>query len=108
MKQKFIEPIYDYLNRFRLLKTRGFTQVPKHELVEMAASGLDYFIRKKLNTQHLRYMTQLVDRVRQIEGLKIEKDKVSKNNRKERIAYVEYDKADKVSMTNRLMWMKVK
>jgi len=45
------------LNRFRLLKARCFTQVPEHELVEMAASGLDYSIRKKLDTQYLRYGT---------------------------------------------------
>ncbi|MCI94269.1 hypothetical protein A2U01_0115567, partial [Trifolium medium] len=40
-----IESIDDYLNRFRLLKARCFTQVPElpeHELVEMAAGGLDY------------------------------------------------------------------
>jgi len=43
------ESIDDYLNRFRLLKARCFTQVPEHELVEMAADGLDYSIRKKLD-----------------------------------------------------------
>ncbi|PNY08032.1 hypothetical protein L195_g004542 [Trifolium pratense] len=46
---------------------RCFTQVPEHELVEMAAGGLDYSIRKKLDTQYLRDMSQLADRVRQIE-----------------------------------------
>jgi len=40
-----------------------FTQVPEHELVKMTASDLDYSIRKKLDTQYLRDMTQLVDRV---------------------------------------------
>jgi len=45
-----------YLKIFRLLKARCFIQVPEHELVEMAAGGLDYFIRKKLDTQHLRDM----------------------------------------------------
>jgi hypothetical protein len=48
IKRKFTEPIDDYLNRFRLLKSRCFTVVPEHELVEMAAGGLDYSIRKKL------------------------------------------------------------
>ncbi|XP_050897364.1 uncharacterized protein LOC127104207 [Lathyrus oleraceus] len=37
IKRKFTEPIDDYLNRFRLLKSRCFTIVPEHELVEMAA-----------------------------------------------------------------------
>ncbi|MCH80091.1 hypothetical protein A2U01_0000853, partial [Trifolium medium] len=50
VKRKSQEPIDDYLNRFRLLKARCFTQVPEHELVEMAAGGLDYSIRKKLDT----------------------------------------------------------
>jgi hypothetical protein len=44
------ESVEDYLNRFRLLKARCFTQVPKCELVEMAAGGLGYSIRKKLDT----------------------------------------------------------
>ena len=44
IKRKFTEPIDDYLNRFRLLKSRCFTVVPEHELVEMAAGGLDYSI----------------------------------------------------------------
>ena len=37
----------------------------------MAASGLDYSIRKKLDTQYLRDMVQLADRVRQVERLNI-------------------------------------
>jgi hypothetical protein len=57
VKRKLSESIDDYLNRFRLLKARCFTQVPKHELVEMAAGGLDY------STQHLRDIAQLTDRV---------------------------------------------
>lgn len=63
VRLKFTEPIDDYLNRFRLLKARCFTQVPEHELVEMAVGGLDYSIRKKLDTQYLRNMAQLADRV---------------------------------------------
>jgi len=31
--------------------------------VEMAAGGLDYSVRKKLDTQYLRDMAQLADRV---------------------------------------------
>src|SRR4051812_15229145 len=56
IKRKFIEPLDDYLNRFRLLKSRCFTVVPEHELVELAADDLDYSIRKKLDTRHLRDM----------------------------------------------------
>jgi hypothetical protein len=52
--------------------------VPEHELVEMAAGGLDYSIRKKLDTQYLREMAQLADRVRQVERLKVEKARASK------------------------------
>lgn len=63
VKQKFAESIDDYLNRFCLLKTKCFTQVPKHELVEMSARELGYSIRKKLDIQYLRDMAQLANRV---------------------------------------------
>jgi len=63
VRRKTHELIDDYLNRFRLLKARCFNIVPEHELVEMAVGGLNYSIRKKLNTQYLRDMAQLADRV---------------------------------------------
>ncbi|XP_050897532.1 uncharacterized protein LOC127104388 [Lathyrus oleraceus] len=66
IKRKFTEPIDDYLNRSRLLKSICFTVVPEHELVEMAAGGLDYSIGKKLDTQYLRDMAQLADRESEI------------------------------------------
>ncbi|XP_050895399.1 uncharacterized protein LOC127102024 [Lathyrus oleraceus] len=91
IKRNFTEPIDDYLNKFRLLKSRCFTIVPEHELVEMAAGGLNYSIRKKLDTQHLRDMAQLADRVRQVERLKSEKARANKNYKKERVAYVEFE-----------------
>lgn len=94
IKRKFTEAIDDYLNRFCLLKARCFTQVPEHELVEMATGGLDYSIKKKLDTQYLRDMAQLVDRVRQVECLKAKKARASKNNMRERVAYVELDEDD--------------
>ena len=50
VRRRTIESIDDYLNKFKLLKARCFTQVPEHELVEIAAGGLDYSIRKKLDT----------------------------------------------------------
>ena len=63
VKRKVAESVDQYLNRFRLLKARYFTQVPEHKLVEIADRGLDYSIRKKLDTQYLIDMTQLDDRV---------------------------------------------
>ncbi|XP_050909612.1 uncharacterized protein LOC127123437 [Lathyrus oleraceus] len=48
---------------FHLLKARCFTQVPEHELVEMDVGDLEYSIRKKLDTQYLKDMAQLADRV---------------------------------------------
>jgi len=56
VKRSSTESTDNYLNRFKLLKARCFTQVPKHELVKMATGGLDYSIQKKLDTQHLRDM----------------------------------------------------
>src|SRR3954468_24381216 len=88
VRRKGTETVDDYLNRFRLLKARCFTQIPEHELVEMTAGGLDCSIRKKLDTQHLRDMAQLADRVSQVERLKAEKARVSKYHKKEKIAYV--------------------
>ena len=64
---KFID---DYLNRFKLLKAICFTQVHEHELVKMAAGGQDYSSRKKLDTQYLREMVQLADRVQQADKTK--------------------------------------
>ncbi|WJX18504.1 hypothetical protein P8452_08296 [Trifolium repens] len=89
VKRKTQETVDDYLNRFRLLKARCFTSVPEHELVEMAAGGLDYSIRKKLDTQYLRDMSQLADRVRQIERLKAEKARNSRFQKKKEINLVE-------------------
>ena len=88
VKRNSTESIDDYLNRLRLLKARCFTQVPEHELVEMDAGGLNYSIRKKLDTQHLRDMAQLVDRVRHVERLKAEKARTQKHYKRENIAYI--------------------
>jgi len=63
VRRRTTESIDDYLIRFILLKAKCFTQVPEHELVEMAAGGVDYPFRKKLDSEYLRDMTQLADRV---------------------------------------------
>src|SRR3954463_11586817 len=60
----------------------------------MAAGGLDYSIRKKPDTQYLRDMAQLEDRVRQVERLKAEKARANKNYKKERVAYIEAEDAE--------------
>lgn len=91
VKRKVVESIDDYLNRFIILKERYFTQVAEHELVELTTGGLDYSIRKKLDTQYLRDMAQLADRVQQVERLKAKKDRTSKFSKK-KITYVKVDK----------------
>lgn len=88
VKQKTTRSVDQYLNKFRLLKARCFTQVPEYELVEIAARDLDYSIRKKLDTQYLRDMTQLADRVRRIECLKAEKTKTGRYHKKEKVSYI--------------------
>lgn len=50
LRRKVAKIIYDYRNRFRTLKARYFMQVSEHELVELALRGLDYSIKKKLDT----------------------------------------------------------
>ena len=94
VKRNSTESIDDYLNRFKLLKARCFTQVPEHVLVELAASGLDYSIRKKLDTQHLRDMAQLADRVRHVERLKVEKTITQKFHKREKFAYIGSDESN--------------
>ena len=94
IKRNSTESIDDYLNRFRLLKARCFTQVPEHELVEMGAGGLDYSIRKKLDTQNLRDMAHLADRVRHVEILKAEKSKTHKHFKKVKVAYIPSDESN--------------
>ncbi|XP_050909793.1 uncharacterized protein LOC127123633 [Lathyrus oleraceus] len=39
VKRKIAESVNQYLNKFRLLKARCFTQVPEHELVEIESEG---------------------------------------------------------------------
>jgi len=51
VKRYNVESIDAYLNRFRELKARCSTQIPKHELVQMAVVGLEFSIRKKLANQ---------------------------------------------------------
>ena len=92
VRRRTDESIYVYLNRFRLLKARCFTIVPEHKLVEMGAGGLDYSIHKKWDTQYLRDMAQLADRVRQVERLKSKKVRTNRFPKKEKIAYIDtYD-----------------
>ncbi|KEH15977.1 hypothetical protein MTR_0401s0010 [Medicago truncatula] len=69
-------------------------QVPEHELVEMAIDGLDCSILKKLDTQYLRDMAQLADRVQQVERLKAEKARTSRFGKKETVAYVDTNDSD--------------
>jgi len=94
VRRRTHESIDDYLNRFWLLKARCFTIVLEHELVEMAADSLDYSVRKKLDTQYLRDMAQLADRVWQVERLKAEKARTNRFPKKEKIAYVDTGDSD--------------
>lgn len=89
---KVVESINDYLNKFRILKAKCFTQVPEHELVELTAGGLDYSTRNKFDTLYLRDMAQLADRVWQVKHLKAEKSRSSKYYKKEKVTYIKIDK----------------
>ncbi|XP_050893866.1 uncharacterized protein LOC127100657 [Lathyrus oleraceus] len=77
------------------LRARCFTQVPEHELVQMAVGGLDYSIRKKIDPTFVKSMSQLVDRVRHLERLRLEKVRHNKA-KKEKVAFVEYDATDPI------------
>ncbi|XP_058745822.1 uncharacterized protein LOC131618664 [Vicia villosa] len=92
IKRKFAETIDDYLNRFRSLKVKCFTQVPEHELVQMGAGGLDYSIRKKIDPTFVKSLSQLAYRVRHLKRLRLEKVRHTKAKaKKEKVAYVDYE-----------------
>ena len=87
----------DYLNRFRSLKARCFTQVPESELVQMAAGGLDYSIRKKIDPTFVKSMLLLVDWVWHLERLRLENVRHTKAKaKKEKVAYIDYDDTDPI------------
>ncbi|XP_058732818.1 uncharacterized protein LOC131604393 [Vicia villosa] len=97
IKRRFAETIDDYLNRFRSLKAKCFTQVPGHELVQMAAGGLNHSIRKKIDPTFVKSLSQLADRVRHLELLRLEKVRHTKAKaKKEKVAYVDYDDTDPI------------
>ena len=77
-----------------MLKANCFTHLHEHELVKMAVRGLFYSIRKKLDTQYLRDIAKLADRVRQGERLKDEKAKRRKFHKKDKFAYIKADERD--------------
>ena len=60
----------------------------------MAGYGLDYSIRKKLDTQHLGDMAQLADRFRHAERLKAKKARTHKYHKREKVASIESDESN--------------
>uniref|UniRef100_A0A151UHK3 Retrotransposon gag domain-containing protein n=1 Tax=Cajanus cajan TaxID=3821 RepID=A0A151UHK3_CAJCA len=92
IKRQHHETLDEYLNRFRQLMSRCYTNIPEHELVKIAATGLDSSIRKKLVNEKLRDMAQLAEKVRRIEQIRAEKERLRKFDkfvRKEKVAYLD-------------------
>lgn len=76
------------------MRAKCFTLVPEHELVKMAVGGFEYDIRKKLVNKLLRDIAQLADKGRQIEQLKLERQKYShpeRSFRKDKVAYADLE-----------------
>ncbi|MCI30499.1 hypothetical protein A2U01_0051708, partial [Trifolium medium] len=73
------ESIDDYICQFRLMKATCMTNIPEYKMVQMAAAGLNYDIRKRMFSQHLIDMSQLAESARQIEKLNAEKDRLKKS-----------------------------
>ncbi|XP_016173120.1 uncharacterized protein LOC107615583 [Arachis ipaensis] len=80
------ESIDTYLARFRNMRNKCFTPIPKTEVVKMATNGLEFGVRKKLVNQHTLDLSQLAERVRQIEQIK-KKENFKKDSKK--VAYVD-------------------
>ena len=90
------ESIDKYLARFRVMRNRCFTPIPESEMVKMVANGLDFNIRKKLVNQQFLDLTQLAEKVRQIEQLKAKKERIERTKlrkvfRKEQVNFVEME-----------------
>nr|KYP41306.1 hypothetical protein KK1_037326 [Cajanus cajan] len=81
VKRQNHETLDDYLNRFKQLKSRCYTNILEHELVKIAATGLDFSIRKKLVNEQLRDMAQLAEKIRRIEQIKLGKERLKKFDR---------------------------
>ena len=64
--------------------------IPEAEISQMVINGLENNIRKKLVSKQFLDLTQLFDRVRQIENLRMEKENIRKGVKKERITYIDY------------------
>ncbi|MCI01570.1 hypothetical protein A2U01_0022597, partial [Trifolium medium] len=64
-------------------------------MVQMAASGLNYDIRKRIFSQHLMDMSQLAESARQIEKLNAEKDKLKKSVKQPHTGSERYYRNDK-------------
>ncbi|XP_050897744.1 uncharacterized protein LOC127104608 [Lathyrus oleraceus] len=54
--RRFAESINDFLNRFRSLKASCFTQVPEHELVQMAVGGLEKVRHSKAKKEKIAFV----------------------------------------------------
>ena len=87
------ESIDDYLARFRMMKNQCFTPIPESEMVKMAINSLDSSIRKKLINLQFLDPAQLAEKVRQIEQLDMEKERIRttrlrKTFKKEQVNFV--------------------
>ena len=70
------------------MKNRCFTPVPEAEVVEMAMNGLDYKVRKKIVNQQFFELAQLVEKFRQIEQLRAEKERINEGSKQDSLCEV--------------------
>ena len=75
----------DYLYKFWQVKSCCFTQVVKNEIMKIVMVNFGFVIRKRLVSQNIIDMSQLVNEIRQIEQLHKKKKKIfkEKNDEKE-------------------------
>ena len=81
------------------MKYKYFTPIPEAEMVKIVINGLDYNIRKRLINQEFLDLAQVADKVRQIEKLKMEEERIEREKfrkaiRKEKIAFIEMNKEE--------------
>ncbi|RYR04657.1 hypothetical protein Ahy_B06g084429 [Arachis hypogaea] len=90
---------------FKNARSRCYVSLLESEVVKIAIMGLEFYMRRILLNVHIPYLSHLVERVRQVEILKKEKEKYKNErmlkskpfSRKEKVSYMTMEYSDEES-----------
>ncbi|XP_015932637.1 uncharacterized protein LOC107458936 [Arachis duranensis] len=102
LKHEDGETIDDYLIHFKNARSRCYVTLPENEIVKIATMGFGFYMRRKLLNVHIPDLAHLVEKVRQTELMKKEKEKHRTEQRskskpftqKEKVAYVTMESSE--------------